>query len=79
MKAYERLLPSPPPALHRGRIRWGRARWGRIRWGLLERSPQTPKNFSRELFGWGFTLAPGPVVPLLYRMVAGILGFAESA
>ena len=21
------------------------------RWGLLERSPQTPKNFSRELFG----------------------------
>ena len=49
------------------------------RWGLLERSPQTPKNFSRVLFGWGFTLAPGPVVPLLYRMAAGILGFAESA
>ena len=21
------------------------------RWGLLERSPQTPKNFSRVLFG----------------------------
>ena len=49
------------------------------RWGLLERSPQTPKNFSRVLFGWRFTLVPGPAVSLLYRMVAGILGFAESA